>query len=77
MTVRLIFTDSWNSLWHVIFGILAVHVWIIIPVFFLYQFVLKYDDNSCIDTAEFGVGYCLEKLNDRRLEIPVLSQWIH
>jgi hypothetical protein len=29
---------------------------IIAPFFLLYQFILKYDGNSIIDTAEYGVG---------------------
>lgn len=62
MSVRLIFTDRWNSFWHVIFGILAVRFWWIIPVFLIYQFILKYDENSIIDTAEFFTGYFFEIL---------------
>jgi hypothetical protein len=62
MSVRLIFTDKWNSVWHVIFGILAVRLWWIIPIFLVYQFILKYDENSIIDTAEFFTGYFFEIL---------------
>ena len=62
MSVRLIFTDKWNSFWHVVFGILAVRLWWITPIFLVYQFVLKYDENSIIDTAEFFIGYFFEIL---------------
>jgi hypothetical protein len=62
MAVRLIFTDKWNSFWHVVFGVLAVRLWWIIPVFLVYQFILKYDENSIIDTAEFFTGYLFELL---------------
>jgi hypothetical protein len=67
MSVRLIFTDEWNSFWHVVFGILAVRLWWIIPIFLVYQFVLKYDENSIIDTAEFFTGYFFELLIRRVL----------
>ena len=50
------FTDGWNSFWHLAFGMLAVKVpWTIIP-FLIYQFILKYDYNSPIDTFEYGMG---------------------
>jgi hypothetical protein len=69
MSVRLIFTDSWNSLWHVVFGILATRFWLIIPIFLLYQFVLKYDENSIIDTAEFFIGYFFHLLVQRIIKL--------
>ena len=56
--MRAPFTDEWNSFWHVVFGLIAVPIPIVIPIFLLYQFVLKYDENSIIDTLEFAVGYC-------------------
>jgi len=50
------FTDGWNSFWHFTFGMVAVQLpWTAI-LFLLYQFVLKYDANSPIDTFEYGMG---------------------
>ena len=73
MAVRLIFSDSWNSLWHVVFGFLAVRLWWIMPIFLIYQFILKYDENSVIDTAEFFVGYFFEILIQRILQAKNLN----
>ena len=55
--MRLLFADGRNSMWHIVFGILAFQYSIIIPLFLVYQFLLKRDSNSLIDTAEFAVGY--------------------
>ena len=55
--MRALFVDGWNSFWHLAFGMLAVPVPLLIPFFLLYQFVLKYDGNSIIDTLEFVIGY--------------------
>jgi hypothetical protein len=54
--MRALFVDGWNSFWHLAFGMLAVPVPLLIPFFLLYQFVLKYDGNSMIDTLEFIIG---------------------
>jgi len=54
--MRPLFVDGWNSFWHIAFGMLAVPVPLLIPFFLLYQFVLKYDGNSIIDTLEFVIG---------------------
>ena len=67
MSVRLIFTDKWNSFWHVVFGVLSVRIWLILPIFLLYQFVLKYDINSGIDTIEFLIGYFTDHLITKKL----------
>ena len=55
--MRALFVDGWNSFWHLAFGMLSVPVPLLIPFFLLYQFVLKYDGNSMIDTLEFIIGY--------------------
>jgi hypothetical protein len=55
--MRLLFADGRNSMWHISFGILAFEYNFIIPLFLIYQFVLKRDSNSLIDVAEFAVGY--------------------
>jgi hypothetical protein len=54
--MRALFVDGWNSFWHIAFGMLSVPVPLLIPFFLLYQFVLKYDGNSMIDTLEFVIG---------------------
>ena len=54
--MRAPFTDEWNSYWHLVFGMLSVYMPIIVPIFILYQFVLKYDENSFIDTFEYVMG---------------------
>jgi hypothetical protein len=57
--MRPLFADGCNSMFHVVFGSLAFQHRIIIPLFLLYQFVLKPDSNSWVDTAEFAIGYLL------------------
>ena len=57
--MRFIFTDGWNSSWHVLFGMMAYYNLFGILLFAYYQFILKYDYNSAIDFAEFLVGYSL------------------
>ena len=54
--MRALFVDGWNSFWHIFFGMLSVPVPLLIPFFLLYQFVLKYDGNSMIDTLEYVIG---------------------
>ena len=54
---RFIFTDGFNSLSHFIFGILAVYLYIIIPIFLIYQFRDMTDKNVFIDVLEFCLGY--------------------
>jgi hypothetical protein len=57
--MRPLFTDGWNSMWHFIFGILAIYVPFIIPVFVLYQVIDWYDENMMIDLLEFFIGYVI------------------
>jgi hypothetical protein len=57
--MRSVFVDGRNSVWHIAFGVLAVKYSIIIPIFLMYQFILKPDRNSLVDTVEFAVGYVL------------------
>jgi len=57
--MRFVFTDGWNSSWHVLFGMMAYYNLFGILLFAYYQFILKYDYNSAIDFAEFLVGYSL------------------
>ena len=55
--MRPLFTDKWNSFWHVFFGALSVHYHIIIPAFVLYQVIDWHDKNMICDLSEFFVGY--------------------
>ena len=57
--MRFVFTDGWNSSWHVLFGMMSYYNLFGILLFAYYQFILKYDYNSAIDFAEFLVGYSL------------------
>jgi len=56
-TRRPLFTDGWNSAWHVIFGIMAVKFFFIMPIFIIYQLIDYRDVNLFIDLAEFFIGY--------------------
>jgi hypothetical protein len=56
--MRYIFTDGFNSMWHFIFGILAVQYMIIAPIFILYQ-LIQGKQNDFIDVVEFAIGYIL------------------
>jgi hypothetical protein len=57
MKSRPLFTDGWNSFWHVVFGILSIYYWIIIPIFVIYQLMDYKDVNLWIDLLEFAVGF--------------------
>jgi hypothetical protein len=54
---RPLFTDGFNSFWHVVFGILATEFKIIIPLFVAYQFLDIYEKNVWIDIGEFTIGF--------------------
>jgi type VI protein secretion system component VasK len=54
---RPLFTDGWNSLWHVVFGMMSVWFWWIIPIFIVYQVKDYKDPNLWIDLAEFFFGW--------------------
>ena len=58
MKSRELFTDGWNSFWHVFFGILSIRFSIIIPIFVIYQLLDIYDKNLFIDLTEFFIGFC-------------------
>jgi hypothetical protein len=57
MKPRALFTDGFNSLWHVIFGILAIRFWFIMPIFIIYQLLDLTDANWLVDILEFCVGF--------------------
>jgi len=73
--MRALFVDGWNSFWHLAFGMLSVPVPLLIPFFLLYQFVLKYDGNSIIDTLEFVIGYVTYLLVDYVASLKVLQKF--
>lgn len=51
------FTDGWNSLWHFVFGLLALKYPIIVSVFIVYQFLNIYEANVFVDVFEFLIGH--------------------
>lgn len=50
------FQDRWNSVWHVLFGMLAYWFPVIAVVFLLYQFI-QGKPNDIIDVFEFAAGF--------------------
>ena len=57
MKSRQLFTDEWNSLWHVLLGILSIRFLVIVPIFVIYQLMDFYDKNLLVDIAEFFIGF--------------------
>ena len=57
--MRPLFTDGWNSFWHVFFGVISARYTIIIPAFILYQVIDWHDKNMLCDLNEFFIGYKL------------------
>lgn len=72
--MRYIFTDKWNSFWHLVFGLISIWIPMIVPVFVYYQ-LFKYDENSLIDLGEFGIGYISSFLLNRFTlsDVPIAS----
>jgi len=56
MKSRKLFTDKWNSFWHMFFGIISVRYLFIIPLFILYQLYDYKDPNLFVDLSEFFIG---------------------
>jgi hypothetical protein len=56
---RRLFTDNWNSFWHVAFGVLAYKLKLLVPLFIFYQFLDIADINVFVDIVEFLCGYIL------------------
>ena len=54
---RLLFTDGWNSFWHVMFGMMTTWFWWISPIFIVYQLIDYTDPNLWIDLSEFFFGW--------------------
>jgi hypothetical protein len=57
MKSRELFTDGWNSFWHVFLGILSIRFLVIVPIFVIYQLIHFYDKNLFVDIAEFFIGF--------------------
>ena len=56
-TPRRLFTDCWNSYWHVILGVFAVKIQVLVPLFIFYQFIDQKEVNVFVDVIEFLWGY--------------------
>jgi hypothetical protein len=54
---RRFFTDGWNSLWHFVFGVLAIKFKLLVPLFIFYQCFDIFEENIFIDIWEFLIGY--------------------
>ena len=54
---RLLFTDNWNSFWHIIIGVFAVKIPFLVPIFIFYQLADQSEINVFIDLLEFTYGY--------------------
>lgn len=54
---RLLFTDNWNSFWHIMFGVFAVKIKLFVPFFIWYQLLDQTEINVFIDILEFTYGY--------------------
>ena len=56
--MRYIGTDGWNSFWHILFGIIASKINILVPLFIIYQ-LLDINKNTGVDILEFFIGFVL------------------
>ena len=56
---RDLFTDGWNSFWHVCFGCLSINFIFGIPNFIIYQLIDYKDVNLFVDLGEFFIGFTL------------------
>lgn len=59
--MRTLFTDRWNSFWHVVLGILSTYdkLEIAVLLFVMYQLMDATDPNVFIDLIEFIVGIAI------------------
>ena len=56
--MRGVYTDGWNSFWHIVFGILASKFpKVIVTLFMAYQLYDSQETNVVVDIAEFMYGY--------------------
>ena len=63
---RPLFTDGYNSFYHVVFGMMSVWFWWIAPIFIAYELKDYKDQNLLIDLAEFFFGWVFMVLLDIR-----------
>jgi len=56
-TRRNLFTDGWNSFWHLFFGVLAIGMPPLMPNFIIYQLIYYRDVNLFVDLGEFFIGF--------------------
>jgi hypothetical protein len=63
---RPLFTDGYNSFYHVVFGMMSVWFWWIVPIFIAYELKDYKDQNLLIDLAEFFFGWVFMVLLDIR-----------
>ena len=56
---RRLFTDNWNSFWHIAFGVIAIKLKMLVPLFVFYQFLDVGEINVFVDIVEFMCGYML------------------
>lgn len=56
---RRLFTDNWNSFWHIALGVMAIKFKLLVPLFVFYQFLDVGEINVFVDIVEFLCGYML------------------
>ena len=56
LSMRDFFTDKFNSMWHVILGVLAAFCSLIVPFFIIYQYA-TFNENLRVDLSEFFIGF--------------------
>jgi uncharacterized transporter YbjL len=57
--MRYIGTDGWNSFWHLLFGVIASKINIVLPLFIIYQLLDIHNKNTMVDILEFFIGFVL------------------
>jgi len=57
--MRSLFTDGWNSFWHVFFGCIGYYSLPVVVLFVLYQLKDPFETNITVDLTEFLVGYLI------------------
>ena len=56
---RRLFTDNWNSFWHIALGVMSIKFKMLVPLFIFYQFLDVGEINVFVDIVEFMCGYML------------------
>jgi hypothetical protein len=55
--MRDLFTDSWNSFWHIFFGFVGAFYPLVLIIFILYQLADPLETNMQIDIFEGMIGF--------------------